>query len=78
MKKSIEVLIILYIVFFVHFLSAVSPKRVVFSVSPQYVFSHKDLKIARSNVSITVFDSVGNPVPANTPVAIYTHIRYYQ
>ncbi|NOX38302.1 MAG: T9SS type A sorting domain-containing protein [Calditrichaeota bacterium] len=53
-------------------LFAGEPSRIVLTVDPGYVFSHFEWDEAGAQVSISVFDSAGNAVPENTPIAIVT------
>ena len=54
------------------FLFSSVPARMVFIVDSKYVFSHYKWDKAGAQVTVSVFDSAGNAVPENTPIAIVT------
>ncbi len=60
--------------FLIAFLHAATPSRVIVQIRPLPVFSHANLENYTSEVIISVFDSSGNPVPENTPIAISTFL----
>ena len=52
--------------------AAVTPDSAIFIVNPQMVFSQWGYTQPTATFTVTVFDSAGNPVPENTPIAIVT------
>ncbi len=70
--QHIYILVVSLLFFLTSALASITPEKVIVTVSPKVVFSHPLWDDYRAEVTITVFDSVGNTVPENTPVVIRT------